>query len=86
MANGDRRGSFTSTESGRNPHTEPKERERRGGGSYDAGPGNEGLPGARDMDRPPSDCGAYERVGDKRTSIPRGVRTIQEQNGNGGNR
>lgn len=70
----------------RDPYTEPKERERMGGSKGEAGPGREGLPNARDMDRPSGDCSTYDRHGDGTMSIPRGIRTIQDQNGNGGNR
>lgn len=69
----------TATE--RDPYTERLERERRGGGRYDAGPGMEGMPGARDMDRPPSPCGTFERHGDRRAGIDREQRTIQDAEG-----
>lgn len=64
---------------GRDPYSERFERERRGGGRYDAGPGHEGLPGDRDLDRPRSSCGTFERTGDRREGIDRGIRTIQDQ-------
>lgn len=66
---------------GRDPYSERFERERRGGGRYDAGPGHEGMPGARDMDRPRSECGAFERTGDRREGIDRATRQIQDQEG-----
>lgn len=63
---------------GRDPYTDDKERARRGGGRYDAGPGDEGLPGASDMDRPAGRCGTFERTGDSRESINKGIRSIQD--------
>lgn len=66
---------------GRDPYSERFERERRGGGRYDAGPGHEGMPGARDMDRPASACGAFERTGGRRENIDREQRTIQDAEG-----
>jgi hypothetical protein len=69
----------------RDPYTDPKERVRMGGGSPTPGPGG-GMPSARDMDRPSGDATAATRHGDGTTSYPRGVRTIQDQNGNGGRR
>lgn len=70
----------------RDPYTAPLERVRMGGERGSPGPGNEGLPGARDMDRPSGDQGAFVRTGDRTTSYPRGIRTIQDANGNGGRR
>lgn len=67
------------TATGRDPYSERFERERRGGGRYDAGPGHEGLPGDRDLDRPRSECGTFERTGSRREGIDRGIRTIQDQ-------
>lgn len=65
-------------------HIEAPERERRSGAArYDAGPGTEGLPGARDMDRPPSECGTYARTGERRERIERGIETIQDQDPRG---
>jgi hypothetical protein len=72
-----------STATGRDPYTERYERERRGGGRYDAGPGHEGLPGARDLDRPPSPCGTFERTGERRGGIDPGIRRIQDQDPRG---
>lgn len=61
-------------------HVEKPESVRRSGASrYDAGPGDEGLPGAKDMDRPPSACGTYGRTGERRGGIDQGIGTIQEQ-------
>lgn len=77
---GERRGDH-STATGRDPYSERFERERRGGGRYDAGPGQEGMPGARDMDRPPSPCGAFDRHGDRRSGIDREQREIQDAEG-----
>jgi len=67
------------TSTKRDPHVEPLERQKRGGGGYDAGPGSTGMPSARMMDRPPSPCGAFDRSGDSRGSINRGIRKIQDQ-------
>lgn len=64
---------------GRDPYSERFERERRGGGRYDAGPGHEGMPGERDLDRPRSACGAFERTGERRENIDRAQRDIQDQ-------
>lgn len=64
---------------------ERKERERMGGSRERIGPGG-GMPSASDMDRPSGDCGTYDRHGDGTMSVPRGIRTIQDQNGNGGRR
>lgn len=73
----ERRGDFrTSTE--RNPDTERKERERRGGRGYDAGPGREGMPSASEMDRPAERCGTYGRYGDRRKDIDGEIRRIQD--------
>lgn len=74
---GNRRGDH-STATGRDPYSERFERERRGGGRYDAGPGQEGLPGARDLDRPPSPQGAFERTGGRREGWDRSQREIQD--------
>ena len=74
----DRRGDH-SVATKRDSVSESRERQRRGGGAYDAGPGREGLPGAQDMDKPPSPCGAYSRTGSSRGSVERGVRKIQDQ-------
>ena len=65
-------------------HVESSERTRRGGASrYDAGPGDEGLPGAKDMDRPPSACGTFGRTGERRGGINPGIESIQEQDSRG---
>ena len=73
----ERRGEWgTSTD--RNPDTERKERERRGGGRYDAGPGREGMPTASEMDRPPEACGTFGRHGDRRKGIDPEIRRIQD--------
>ncbi len=77
---GNRRGDHT-TATGRDPYTERFEREKRGGGRYDAGPGQEGLPGERDLDRPRSATGAFERTGPRRENIDRATREIQDQEG-----
>jgi hypothetical protein len=69
----------------RDPYTAPLERARKGGSQDRIGPGG-GMPNARDMDRPSGDATAATRHGDGTTSYPRGVRTIQDQNGNGGRR
>jgi hypothetical protein len=69
----------------RDPYTGPKERVRMGGERREPGPGG-GMPGARDMDRPSGDASASSRHGDGTVSVPRGIRTIQDQNGNGGRR
>ncbi|HEY2538219.1 MAG TPA: hypothetical protein VGI28_01775 [Stellaceae bacterium] len=66
------------TATGRDPYSEKFERERRGGGRYDAGPGHEGLPGAKDMDRPDPACGAFERTGSSRGNMDRAQREIQD--------
>jgi len=66
------------TATDRDSHTMPKERQRMGGGRYDAGPGREGLPDAMDMDRPPSPCGAFGRTGDRRGGVDAGIRRIQD--------
>jgi len=63
---------------GRDPYTEKHERFRRGGGSYDAGPGREGLPDAMMMDRPPMPCGAFARTGDSRREYDPQQRRIQD--------
>lgn len=63
----------------RDPYTEPLERVRQGGRRQEPGPGNEGLPGARDMDRPSGDQRAFVRTGERTSSYTRGVRTIQDQ-------
>lgn len=77
---GERRGDH-STHTGRDPHTERFERQRRGGGRYDAGPGMEGMPGDRDLDRPRPPCGAFERTGDRRENMDGASRRIQDQEG-----
>ena len=69
----------------RDPYTAPKERARMGGERGSPGPGG-GMPGASDMDRPSATQGAFVRTGERTTSHPRGIRTIQDQNGNGGRR
>lgn len=71
------RGGFTPAPR-RDPFVEPRERERRGGGGYDAGPGRELPPTAEMMDRPAERCGTFERHGDGRESINRGIRKIQD--------
>lgn len=72
---------------GKRPDYQEKfERQRQGGGGYADGPGREGMPTASDMDRPSDSCGTYDRHGDGTMSIPRGIRTNQDQNGNGGRR
>jgi hypothetical protein len=73
----ERRGEW-GTSTGRDSYTEKFERERRGGGGYDAGPGREGLPDAKDLDRPSSPCGAYGRTGERRGGVDKGVRKIQD--------
>lgn len=80
---GERRGSNTRVSTNPSEHIARPERERRGGGRYDSGPGDEGLPSAKDMDRPPSECGTLERVGSRRQSIDRGIETIQAQDARG---
>jgi hypothetical protein len=71
----------------RDPYTEGFERQRMGGTRNSSGtPGPEGLPSARDMDRPARSCDARDRHGDGAMSVPRGIRTIQDANGNGGRR
>jgi len=67
------------TSTSQSEHTESRERVRRGGSRYDAGPGNEGLPGANDMDRPPSETGSFDRTGERRLSTNRSIRDIQDQ-------
>jgi hypothetical protein len=74
----ERRGEW-GTRTRQSEHIERSETQRKGGGRYDAGPGDEGLPGAKDMDRPPSDCGTFGRTGEYRGDIKRGIRTIQDQ-------
>lgn len=81
-SNGERRGDW-GTSTRQSDHVEGRERERRGGGKYDAGPGREGLPTAVEMDRPPSECGTYERTGERRGGIDGGVRKIQSQDNRG---
>jgi hypothetical protein len=83
MAN-DRRGDH-SVATKRDAVSESRERQRRGGGGYDAGPGREGMPGASDMDKPASPCGAYGRIGSTRRDTDRESRRIQDQRGNGRN-
>jgi len=68
---------------GRDPHTAPKERERMGGGRYDARPGTSSMPSAAEMDRPPSPCGTFGRHGDGRGGINAGIRKIQDADKNG---
>lgn len=80
MARNDRRGD-QAQHTGRDPRTESRERMRRGGGSYDAGPGREGMPTAQMLDRDPSPCGAFERTGNKRLDYTREQRTIQDAEG-----
>ena len=63
---------------GRDPYTERMEEKRRGGGRYDAGPGREQLPTAPEMDRPQTAHATFDRMGERRESIRRGIRTIQE--------
>lgn len=63
----------------RDPRTEKLEAYRRGGGGYDAGPGDEQLPSASDLDRPPSPCGTFGRTGSSRGGIDEGIRKIQDQ-------
>lgn len=77
----DRRGDY-STSTGRDPRTESKERMRRGGGGYDAGPGRSGMPSAGDMDRPQQPCGAFQRTGNSRGSIERMTPRIQDADRN----
>ena len=79
MARSSERRGEHGTSTHQSEHIERAERERRSGGRYDAGPGNEGLPGAKDMDRPPSECGTYERHGERRGGIDSGIRKIQDQ-------
>jgi len=65
---------------GRDPWTESHERHRRGGGSYDAGPGREGLPDSMMMDRPRTRwaSGAYARTGEARRGYDSEQPRIQE--------
>ena len=72
----ERRGSHN--EHGRDPYTKRWEGERHGGGAYDAGPGHELMPNAKDMDRPSGRVGTSVRTGDSRKSVERGIRTIQD--------
>jgi hypothetical protein len=67
-----------STATKRDAYTEKRAREARPGGAYDAGPGREGLPMARDMDRPRSPCGTFDRTGNSRGGIDGGIRKIQD--------
>jgi len=67
----------------RDPYSEGRERERRGGGGYDGGPGRTGMPTSQDMDRPASPCGTYGRTGTSRGGINSGIRKIQDQNKGG---
>lgn len=62
----------------RDPRTEKLEEYRRGGGGYDAGPGDEQLPSASDMDRPGSPCGAFGRTGSTREGYDGQQRRIQD--------
>jgi|307.fasta_scaffold30880_3 hypothetical protein len=64
----------------RDAYTRPKEGSRMGGGRYDAGPGNAGLPGAEVMDRPATPCGTFGRTGSRRMGIDPGIRSIQDAN------
>lgn len=80
---GERRGTNTRVSTRQSEHIERPERMRRGGAAYDAGPGDEGLPTANDMDRPPSECGTLVRTGSRRESIDRGIATIQDQDPRG---
>lgn len=73
----ERRGEY-GVATGRNRVTEARERMRRGGGSYDAGPGREGMPSAEDLDPPREDCGTYGRTGERRGGIDRGIESIQD--------
>jgi hypothetical protein len=66
----------------RDPQTERRERMRRGGGGYDAGPGREGMPSAGDLDRPQEPCGTFDRYGERRGGIDRGIRRIQDAHKN----
>jgi hypothetical protein len=75
MMRDDKGGYPTSTK--RDSYTGKMAREARPGGGYDAGPGREGLPSARDMDRPRSPCGTFGRTGG-RGSIDAGIRKIQD--------
>lgn len=80
---GDRRGSNTRVSTRQSDHIEAPERIRRGGSRYDAGPGDEGLPTAKDMDRPPSECGTLVRTGSRRMSVNEGIERIQDQDPRG---
>lgn len=80
---GDRRGDWR-VSTRQSDHIERPERTRRGGGGYDAGPGDESLPKAADMDRPPSECGTLVRTGSARQSVARGIEQIQDQDPRGG--
>ncbi len=62
---------------------ESRERKRRGGGEYDAGPGVETLPTAPMMDRPPSAQGAFTRTGSGRRGYDSEQPRIQEQDRRG---
>jgi hypothetical protein len=76
MMAGDKGGYPTSTK--RDSYTQRMASEARpGSGGYGAGPGREGLPSARDMDRPRSPCGTFGRTGG-RGSIDAGIRKIQD--------
>lgn len=66
---------------GRDPRTERRERERRGGGAYDAGPGMEGMPSGEMLDRRPSPQGAFERTGGRREGWDGAQRRIQDAEG-----
>jgi hypothetical protein len=72
---GDRGGWSNATK--RDPLTQKMARTGRAGEAYDAGPGREGLPSARDMDRPSTPCGTFGRTGG-RGSIDAGIRKIQD--------
>lgn len=80
--NGNRRGNW-GTSTRQSEHVEGRERLRRGGGQYDAGPGVETLPTSPMMDRPPSSQGTFVRTGTARGSIDSQQRKIQDQDNRG---
>lgn len=71
-------------EHGRDPYTRRWEEQRHGGGAYDAGPGHELMPNASDMDRPSGRIGTFERTGESRENVVRGIRTIQDNSEHAG--
>lgn len=67
------------TSTPRDPYTRTMEKKRMSGGEYDHGPGRQGMPNARDLDRPNTPCGAFDRTGSSRRSVESGIRRIQDQ-------